>query len=164
MFPAPRSLLRISAIARKEFTSGFESSIAAQGAKFKPVVGRQREDDHDHEQRRRRVVDPGRFSSGCGDILTPEEVAPSVDEHRLPEEPEQDEDDEADKDGPLVDGRLAQVVQLLPHHLLDPVIGLIRLALFPRHWKSFKSLNEQNFPHRFMTIEFFFKPTKPNLT
>ena len=91
-------------------------------------MGRQCKDDHDHEQRRRRVVDPNGLRTGVHDVPALEEVAPAVDEHGLAEEPEQDEDDEADEDRPLVDGSLAQVVQLLPHDLLDPVVGLFGLT------------------------------------
>jgi hypothetical protein len=65
------------------------------------------------------------------------------DEHGFPEKPEQDEDDEADEDRPLVDGGLAEVVQLFPHHPLD---AFVRCFLVTCHQYDFKLTVHPEYP------------------
>ena len=52
-------------------------------------------------------------------------VTPARHEHRLPEEPEEDEGREADQDRPLVAGRRTQGLVLTPQNVLDVAFGLI---------------------------------------
>ena len=59
----------------------------------KLVMGGQREDDHYHQEGGGRVAD-GRLVPAVGH--SPQVIAPSGDEHRLAEEPEENQDDETD--------------------------------------------------------------------